>query len=939
MLSKPVGVLWAKKEERNGRFYWLPLVQHLQDTSQIAGLLWEHWLSEGLKKYLVKNCGKDLMDEGKRVVRFLAAVHDIGKAIPAFQRMPGYNNSTDLDSFLWERIEGAGFRDFRTLKLTSPEHTHHSVAGQTLLLSFGLGEDLASIVGAHHGLPLDSSGVCQEQISAYASNYYQEENSGSRVNAFWKDVQCDIFKWALKFSEIPDIGFFKAISQPAQAILSGIVIMADWIASNTYYFPLVEVSEDAVVDQDSRLCRAWELWFVQGSWEPVADPLALSLYSDMAALFKKRFDFSKPRNIQQVFVELAKNLEKPGILILEAPMGVGKTEAALAAAELLAYRTGKNGVFFGLPTQATSNGIFPRIESWLNKLSSDFHDEDLSLIPRLVHGKAALNDNRRSNKTTDVYVNSVDLDGGISGRIDVNQWFAGRKTSNLEDFVVATVDQFLMLALKQKHLALRHLGFSKKVVIIDEVHAYDAYMSQYLYMAVEWMAAYDVPVIILSATLPQDKREDLVRHYMKGRNLKWKDVNKPPEGLDTTAYPLITYSDGDSVKQEKEFAKEDTRQIQVVSIYEEELPETIDRLYEAGGVVGIIVNTVKRAQALAEQCMRKYGEENIELLHSGFIATDRVEKEKRLMNMIGKGAKRPERKIIIGTQVLEQSLDIDFDILISDLAPVDLLIQRTGRLHRHVRRDRPCAHSSAMLYVLGKSSELDFEPGSRAVYGEYLLARTQYFLPELLTFPGDISTLVQRVYDENISVSFGGNLQEKYEKFKVKHKQLVEGKELKAKTYRIDNPQFTARLGKPPTLIGWLNNLHPNESDERAYAQVRDSNETIEIIALKKIAGGYGFFDSEEDISQNIESVEVAREVAKHTISLPSVLSLPWNITATIEELEKYNLNSLKNWQEQAWLKGALGVIFDCNNEFVLNGYRLRYDVKLGLRCERLENG
>src|SRR5699024_786567 len=188
-------------------------------------------------------------------------------------------------------------------------------------------------------------------------------------------------------------------------------------------------------------------------------------------LYEKRFGFKEPHNIQKTFTDIIEQSAGSEIFILEAPMGIGKTEAALIGVEQLAKKTGRNGLFFGLPTQATSNGIYPRIYSWLNKISKEF-DENLPI--RLAHGKAALNDDFSS------LARNINIDEKRKDSIFVNEWFSGRKTTALDDFVVGTVDQFLLLALKQKHLALRHLGFSKKVIIIDEVHSYDSYMSQYL---------------------------------------------------------------------------------------------------------------------------------------------------------------------------------------------------------------------------------------------------------------------------------------------------------------------------------------------------------------------------------------------------------------------------------------------------------------------------
>ena len=929
---------WAKKEEKYGGFFWLPLSQHLEDTRKISGLLWEHWLSEGQRNQIIKGLNNSNEETAKSLVQFLGAVHDLGKATPAFQRMYGATNSIDLDYILWEKIESQGFVDFTSLRLSSPRFSHHALAGQTLLTSFGVNEDIASIIGAHHGRPIDDKQMCKEQQS-YPKNYFQSDNSSGSLSKRWQDEQRKIFEWALESNGFAKVADLPDVKQPAQIILSGLLIMADWIASNTNYFPLIPIDSSIIENQQGRMSHAWEEWSVRENWDPQNNVDVLSTYTNVNELYKSRFGFEQPRNMQSIFAEIVAKTIKPGIFILEAPMGGGKTEAALVAAEILASKIGSSGIFFGLPTQATSNGIFPRIENWLDQISKDNEELEFSYRPRLLHGKAALNEDRLTGRRYNLAEN-VDVDESQHAHIAVNEWFSGRKTAPLDDFVVATVDQFLLLALKQKHLALRHLGFSKKVVIIDEVHAYDAYMSEYLYMAVTWMAAYGVPVIILSATLPAEKREDLVYSYMKGTGLDWeRDVIKPKQGLRTDNYPLITYTDGNIAAQFDAFEQEPVKMVAIKRIEDDELEDLIQDFFEKGGVVGVIINTVKRAQELARVCIEKYGKDRVELLHSRFIATDRINKEKNLLEMIGKGAQRPESKIIIGTQVIEQSLDIDFDVLISELAPMDLLIQRIGRLHRHANTKRPAKHQEAVLNVIGTNKDLEFESGSRAVYGDYLLARTQFFLPDELSLPGDISHLVQKVYNEEIPVSFQFDLQEKYREMKKEHLALLRNKEQKADVYRIKLPVLVKSKRKGNSMIGWLKRSYSDATEEKAHAQVRDSNETIEVIAVKKISDGYGVFGRTEDVSGRIDEAYIAKELAKHTVQLPQALSQPYRIDSTISELEKYNLKYLKDWQNQTWLKGALGIVFNENNEFTLNGFSLHYNLEYGLSYERLDDG
>lgn len=913
---------WAKKREEKGQFLWLPLMQHLEDTKNVAGLLWEHWLGDSQKKVIETSLTSEFRedDSGKHLVQFLAAIHDLGKATPAFQCQKGYANSEDLDIRLLENLEYSGFKGISTEQLASPRKSHHSIAGQYLLYTYGVKEDIATIIGGHHGKPIDDDLEYKNQKS-YKSNYFQSEKPESAIYQKWEQAQKDIFDWALKVSGFKSVKELPKVKQPAQVILSGLLIMADWIASNEHYFPLISI-EDEEVNRTNRTENGFNKWKQSSLWEPRYN-------SNFKDIYQGRFGFT-PRNVQTVLSETITDLEKPGIVILEAPMGVGKTEAALVAAEQLAAKTGRSGLFFGLPTQATSNGIFPRIENWLESVARE-SDEDISI--HLVHGKAQLNDNFSN------LAKNVNVDDSENGSVIVNQWFSGRKTTSLDDFVVGTVDQFLMVALKQKHLALRHLGFSKKVVVIDEVHAYDAYMSQYLLKAVKWMGAYGVPVIILSATLPAERREQLVKNYMKGMGKKWNKEERKTlsQSLKTTAYPLITYNDGFEIEQIKAFQKNINKEITVYKLKEEELLKTVEEQISDGGVVGIIVNTVRRAQELAQIFAEKFSEDMVEVLHSSFIATERVQKEKELLQMIGKNAHRPYRKIIIGTQVIEQSLDIDFDVLISDLAPMDLLIQRMGRLHRH-EITRPQNHVFPKFYVLGTNDNLEFEEGSSFVYGDYLLARTQYYLPDSVNFPKDISILVQKVYNIDLDIDYLDEvLNGKYHIARQEHNDKTNRKESKAKNYRIADPILKERGRYKENLIGWLKNPNPDDSEERAYVQVRDIEDTIEIIALKEVDEGYGLFGENIDISQHITDFDIAKKVAQNTLRLPMVLSKSYNVDKTIEELEKYNRIYLNDWRNSSWLKGALGIIFDKNNEYVINDYKIRYNEKYGVEVERIE--
>ena len=911
--------LWAKKGEKDGLMYWLPLTVHLEDTGRIMGLLWEHWLSEGQKRTVA-----DDTDLGKQIAIFIGAIHDIGKASPAFQLKKGFANSKDLDKELIEKLVRVGFIGIDSPDLlSSPEKTPHGLAGEVILsvLSdrFKKENDIGSIVGGHHGRPIDNKSMISEVLKSYKKNLFQSENEDSDIYKKWLSVHTEILNNALKNSGFERCEDIPVLSQPAQAMLLGLLTMADWIASNTYFFPLIGIFDDNDIDMDKRCEHGFTKW----RYSNQSDMWLPEIYVDCKGLFKERFGF-EPRDVQSIFAQTISDAKNPGLVILEAPMGLGKTEAALVGAEELAVKSGRSGLFFGLPTQATSNGIFPRIISWLKKQSVEL-GEKRGL--RLVHGKAFLNE-EYNNLTS---ASNIDVDGDNEGRegFVVNQWFCGKKTAIMDDFVVGTVDQLLMMALRQKHLALRHLGLSKKVVVIDEVHAYDAYMDQYLNMALEWLGAYNVPVILLSATLPKKSRVDFIKHYLTGKGVKLSKEDMSSLMLED--YPLITYTDNGKALTVKDFAPIEDKRIEIKYTDTESLPNLLDSLLDEGGNVGVIVNTVKKAQDIAKELSEKFGDENVMLLHSSFIATDRVKNEEKLMKYLGRDGDRPQKLIVVGTQVIEQSLDIDFDVMISDIAPVDLLIQRMGRLHRHTRDNRPSKHKKPVLYVLGNDENLEFETGSKAVYGGYLLARTGYFLGDSIRLPSDISRLVQEVYDENIDPELSDELRAKYYEYKTEYKELVDSKESRAGTYRLSSPVLKKRISKEPNLIGWLNNQSKNSGEEDGNSQVRDTQDTIEVIALKKIKGGYTTFDSDEDMSESIEDVKTAKRIASCTIKLPNRLSKSYNIDKTIRELEDFYINNLQKWDNSAWLKETLCAMFDENNECSINGVNMVYDEKYGL--------
>ena len=906
--------LWAKKQSKNGTLKWLSLYQHLIDTWYVCGFLWDLWLSQGQKIYICKNCGNISENKVKRLIQFIGFVHDIGKATPAFQTQKGFGNSEDLDKELLEKLENNGFQGISQLSLANRKH--HTEMGEAVLIREGVNKGIASIVGGHHGKPLDDNPV----IGSYPKDYYQVQDENSEIYKNWKEIQKEILNLALQKSGFENVDELPYLTQPLQVLIEGIVITADWIASNEEYFPLFDLDKELEEYEFERAEKGFVKWRKSNCWE--AEEII-----DINEIYEKRFGFL-PHEIQKEVFEIIENIENPGIVIYEAPMGTGKTETALIASEQLAYKKGAGGIFFGLPTQATSNTMFSRVHKWLESIAKE---TDSKFGLRLQHGKAELNEEYEAIKNIfnnyDYLYSREKHDEMKDCSIIVNSWMAGRKKSALDDFVVGTVDQVLLMALKQKHLALRHLGFTKKAVIIDEVHAYDAYMSEYLYRAIHWLGAYNVTVIILLATLPKNKRFELLENYMRGMGYKWKECEKDEQEILTDAYPLLTYNDDKKIHVISKFSKLSEKKI-ILKKYENGPEESIEKIYEIlknDGIKGIIVNTVKKAQKIAEKCVEKFGDENVEVLHSAFIACDRIKKENYLMSIIGKDGKRPKNKIVIGTQVLEQSLDIDFDVLITELAPVDLLLQRTGRLHRHgIERPEKFKIPTVHVFGVNENTEL-FDEGTSYIYSKYILAKTVQVLKNEIVIPKDISKLVQKVYDEGKNKENSQEMNRLKEEYEINKKK----KEIAAAAFRLDKVK---KFKKLPTLHGWISNSD-NCSD--GEAQVRDIEERIEVIALKKVGSGYGTFSKKIDISSEIYNSEVAKQILKQTMILPSKFS--YKISSTIKSLEKMRKEKLKLWDMQPWLNGELAIIFDENNKVNINGTILEYSEKYGLKIEEKE--
>lgn len=922
--------LWAKTGEEPED--WLPLVCHLGDSAEVGRRLWEEWLAPGIAEDLDRRL--NLCGEGSTFLAWLAGVHDLGKASPGFaaQLMP----RPGMERFA-DRIVDAGLplrgplssQDWYPHSTASELFIQRWLAGAFPVRERGAPGHLAAIAGAHHGLP--SSG--HSMRSSRAGN--PETGPWAKVQAELLDGMAD----RLGVRPVLERVLQTKIRRTHQMILTGLVIMADWIASNQDLFPLNPGDGYDAVERAEQALNALQLTGGFGGSLLPAEP---------AVAYRQRFSWPEgrePRPVQVATLEMARHARGPALLCIEAPMGVGKTEAALMAAEVLAVQTGRSGVMVATPTMATSNALFTRTRDWLRNVTEA--GAPVSLF--LAHSKASLYEEATRLRRIVPGLRSIGEDEPASqDEVVAHQWLAGRKKGILSSVAVGTVDQVLFMALQAKHSMLRHLGLASKVVVIDEAHAYDAYMSTYLARALEWLGAYGVPVVLLSATLPHDIKAKLVAAYAKG--LRVQDVD--PDSIAPTgqAYPVITLAgESDIVTcMPEEPSAQQTVRVDTVEDHQDHLTDILQTVRDEGGCLLILCNTVARAQEAFRHAQLIVGDA-ARLLHARFTSDDRVEREQELIHELGPSSSRdsgrPHCRVVVATQVVEQSLDLDFDAMVTDIAPMDLLLQRCGRVHRHMRpeADRPLwARDPAVLVrgILRAGTEdhpPEFGREQEAVYPRALLLSTSALLRLhqggcSVALPQDIPCLVAAAYADTPAVPVGWR--EHIREAKESLDAAIHDAEGRASSYLVPSP-YGARI---------LHNLWQASSGDldspsgeaRGLAQVRDSEPTLEVLLTRQAPGGYRRLHAtlEDPVLSwgQVPAPADARGVAASSVRLPRRLSTPWVFDEVVSELER---NTDPAWQHSAMLRGQLQLHVDDDGVASLAGHRLRYDDELGLVLER----
>ena len=706
-------VLWAKSGEPQGH----GLLAHLLDVAAVTETL----LSVepvSTRRWAAHGFGMTEADV-VRWVAALAGLHDFGKGIPGFQ-------------LKWAAGKEAGL----AVGLAFPPHacdrSRHDLATAALLgkalhgLTVADPRWLAHVVqavSAHHGyhfLPAEvSSGAPLAEPPGW------REAREEILTAYWR---------LLAPAGRPNR---KRLSLAVLNWLAGLTSAADWIASNVQWFEPGERGFDDLDayfhDAGKRARKALADIGWQSARPLLAGPEQESADIDDLLTRIVARPGVRARRLQREGDRLLVTASGPSLLLVEAPMGEGKTELAFLAHLRLQAINGHRGLYIALPTQATGNAMFARALTFLQAFAPG------ALDIQLVHGGAATNDTLQQLRQ----VHLRGIDENRDEALSASSWFAQRKRPLLSSYGVGTIDQALFAVLNVKHHFVRLWGLANRVVVLDEVHAYDTYTSGLIVALLRWLRELGCSVVLMSATLPRARRAELLAAW-------GLHDNAVPE-LD---YPRVLLADDQGLRGEH-FETRPLAPIQVRGIGEslEAMADEAVALVRDGGCGALIVNTVDRAQRLYGLIHERVGDGvQVQLFHARYPADERAERERLALGTFGQQGERPMVALLIATQVVEQSLDLDFDFMFSDLAPVDLLLQRAGRLHRHLRQ-RPARHAQAVLHVAGLESGHPPELKDTAwgyVYEPYVLLRTWALLKgeAVLNLPSDIDRLVQAVYQD-----------------------------------------------------------------------------------------------------------------------------------------------------------------------------------------------
>ncbi len=730
---------WGKaRPTKDSEHDWHPLACHCLDVAAVALELQQRYKAGLHRISAILDVDSTHLS---RLNAFLVALHDIGKFSRSFQaKVPQH----------WP----AGI--LGELRALPPDHAHWKISHH--LLSGCLRSDLQDL------LQLQPFDRINPLLMAVAGHHGTPPGNESDIDDTHLDEAClhaareflrDVHGLLMPVPPPPDLVENLLTREQAQKAfsfwLAGLTVTADWLGSDSSIF--------AYAAPDLDLADYWQRIALPRAAQAVRKAGLTAPEPATRASLQSLFGIANARPMQQAAAEVALP-DGPMLAIVEDATGSGKTEAAM----LLAWRMMKagkgGGVYFALPTMATANAMYQRMRDSYRHLFAK--GTRASLV--LAHGRRELQAAWLASVALPTHIKASLRGDDRETAAECAEWIADdRRKAFLAHVGIGTIDQALLAVLPSKFQSLRLWGLADRILVIDEAHAYDAYVSQELERLLQFHAAHGGSAIVLSATLPAEKRAALQDAFCSGLRMQphFAAPSTQPATRDAS-YPLLSITSRKGTQQLGNItpAAHTVRRVQV-----ERLPdpaaalEAIAQASRAGAAVAFVRNAVDDAIEAVRQ-LRQRGVQ-ADLFHARYAMGDRQEIEQRCVSVFGKHGSVEERKgrVLVATQVIEQSLDLDFDLVVSDLAPIDLLIQRAGRLWRHMdlrpARNRP-VEGPRLLVVSPDPDRVEddrwlFAQGQRGAYvypNHALLWRTARVLFDKGGFavPGDIRSMIEYVY-------------------------------------------------------------------------------------------------------------------------------------------------------------------------------------------------
>jgi CRISPR-associated endonuclease/helicase Cas3 len=699
-----------------------PVAYHCLDVAAVADVL--------LRRSPRKLCAISRLlatspDNARDLLVSLIALHDVGKFSAAFQAK---SKEAWPSNILGEHTELANIRhDELGSALRGVLDLKALFAPALGLWSPGDFADLWHAVAGHHGQPRVSEALrnipgmnakCLDAARAFCTDMVALLAAGREIPR-------------------PELRNLPVLSW----VVAGLTVIADWIGSNRTWFPYCKAELTAAEYWPEALGKA-DVAVSRAGILPAPLPEELTT----SRLLGKIAQSLSP--LQQHVLDLALP-QGPMLAIIEDVTGSGKTEAALLLAARLLADHRADGLFFALPTMATANAMYERLQENYRRLFADGAQPSLVL----AHGKRKLHAGF-SASILESPENPGSADDGYEegGGASCAAWIADdRRKAFLAHVGVGTIDQALLSALPSRHQSLRLWGLSDRVLIVDEAHAYDAYMSKEIETLLEFQAALGGSAIVLSATLPGAQRRAVLAAFARG-------LEAEPQSVAGEGYPLMTVVSGTGTASRALRSRADRARILPVQPIGtiDQATTYIEAMARRGAAVAWIRNAVDDAIEAAHLLERR-GLAPV-LLHARFAMGDRLDIEERVRTTLGRGDGRGERRgfVVVGTQILEQSLDYDVDAMITDLAPIDLVIQRAGRLWRHTNRANRPVEAPQLLVLSPDPAQVKDRDWYRTLSGRAAAVYNHHgivwrsakalFESSAIKTPGGIRGLVEQVY-------------------------------------------------------------------------------------------------------------------------------------------------------------------------------------------------